>query len=171
MRKTRTRSHRNKNTRKICSSQPTSMTKIGGMNNQTIEEKRDLCILESPLISSDPNTDPSYRHIGLIHFTDSAGINLVRGFFTDVANIFGKKGFDNTIYDGLRKSTLEQIQKMLKPNQKVCSCRMEFDMAPTNTMIFHHFYGTLYEKNGSSDKEITSVPPAPESTNVSNNGS
>ena len=154
MRKTRTHSRRNKNTKKI---HKNPIEKVGGMMN-TVDKQKELCILNSPFISADPNTDPSYQHIGLIHFTDSAGINIVRGIFTDVANIFGKKGFDNTIYDGLRKSTLEQIIKMLKSNQKVCSCRMEFDMAPTNTMIFHHFYGTLYEKIESSEIPPTENP-------------
>ena len=158
MRKTRTRSNKNAKTRRNQIQTAGSEKKIKTL---TIEKERDICILESTLISSDPNTDPSYRHVGLIHFTDAAGINIVRGVFTNVANVFGKKGFDNTIYDELRKTTLEKVQKLLKPGQKICSCRMDFDVTPTNGMIFHHFYGTLYEKGSSSS------PPSDDETSLS----
>lgn len=100
----------------------------------------------SKKISTEANTDPHYRMIGLVSYSDTEGLNALRTFGTDIANLFGRKGFDMSVFDSLRISTLEKIEKMLEPNQKICSCRMEFDQGATGTNIFHHFYGTLFEK-------------------------
>ena len=114
----------------------------GGMNTAT----KNLTIFSTTRISTDPNTDPNYKQIGLVHFSESAGINILRGFGTGVANMFGSKGFDNTIYDKLRNETIQKVNSMITQNQKICSCRMDFELGTNNTIIFHHFYGTLYEK-------------------------
>ena len=102
-------------------------------------------IYSTTKITTEPNTDSSYFPVGLVHFSDSEGINSVRGFATGVANIFGNKGFDNTIYDKLRNNTLSKVNSLIKQNQKICSCRMDFEIGGPQ-LIFHHFYGTLYEK-------------------------
>ncbi len=116
----------------------------GGTDNSDIK----LYIYRTSKISTDPNTDPNYRKVGIVHYTDSAGINLAREFGTGISNIFGMKGFDNTVYDKLRKETLEKVQGLLSDNQIICSSRMEFDVTPkATTLIIHHFYGTLYEKS------------------------
>jgi hypothetical protein len=113
----------------------------GARDNSDIK----LYIYRTSKISTDPNVDPNYRKVGIVHYSDSAGINIVRGFGTGISNIFGAKGFDNTVYDTLRKQTLEKVKGLLTDNQIICSCRMEFDIG-TPSMIIHHFYGTLYEK-------------------------
>lgn len=118
----------------------------GGATTDTTDTIKKLCIYNTSRISTDPNVDPNYKKIGIVHYSDSAGINIVRGFGTGIANVFGSKGFDNKIYDTLRKSTLDKIKGLLTDTQIICSCRMEFDTA-SPSMIFHHFYGTLYEKN------------------------
>jgi hypothetical protein len=100
----------------------------------------------SKKISTEANTDPHYRMIGMVSFSDTEGINALRTIGTDIANFFGRKGFDMSVFDSLRISTLEKIEKLLEPNQKICSCRMEFDQGATGTNIFHHFYGTLFQK-------------------------
>lgn len=100
----------------------------------------------SKKISTEANTDSHYRMVGLVSYSDTEGLNALRTFGTDIANLFGRKGFDMSVFDSLRISTLEKIEKMLEPNQKICSCRMEFDQGATGTNIFHHFYGTLFEK-------------------------
>jgi hypothetical protein len=100
----------------------------------------------SKKISTEANTDPHYRMIGMVSFSDTEGINALRTIGTDIANFFGRKGFDMSVFDSLRISTLEKIEKLLEPNQKICSCRMEFDQGATGANIFHHFYGTLFQK-------------------------
>ncbi len=100
----------------------------------------------SKKISTEANTDPHYRMIGMVSFSDTAGINALRTIGTDIANFFGRKGFDMSVFDSLRISTLEKIEKLLEPNQKICSCRMEYDQGATGANIFHHFYGTLFQR-------------------------
>lgn len=95
-------------------------------------------------ISTEANTDPAYMAAGIVHLTDTAGINALRSIGTEWANMFGAKGFDVSVYDTLRNDTLQKVMDILLPHQKICSCRMEFEMGVSN--IFHHFYGTLYEK-------------------------
>ena len=50
-------------------------------------------------ISTQYNTDPNFVEKGIIHVTDSDAIGSLRAMGTDFANIFGAKGFDNSIID------------------------------------------------------------------------
>ena len=96
-------------------------------------------------ISTQPNTDNSYKEIGIIHITDSQGINYFRNVGTDIANLFGRKGFDNTLVDRLRNDALNQLKIKITANQKICSLRMEIQESQSLFMI--HLYGTLLEKS------------------------
>jgi hypothetical protein len=96
-------------------------------------------------ITTQPNTDDSYKEIGIIHLTESDAINIIRGFATGVSNIFGAKGFDNSLIDSLRNSTLNRLSGMIEPDQKVCNLRMEIDSSNPK-LVFHHVYGTLFKK-------------------------
>lgn len=107
--------------------------------------EREKCVFDSTKLSTQLNSDPSYVESGLIHVSESRAINIVRGVFTDVTNLFGAKGFDNKIYDLLRKETLEKLTKLLSEDEKVCNLRLEFDN-PTPALLFHHAYGTLLKK-------------------------
>ena len=95
-------------------------------------------------ISTQPNTDSSYKEVGILHVTDSTAVNIIRGIATNVSNLFGDKGFDNPLIDDLRNSTLEKVKQMIKEDQKVCNLRMEIEAHPK--LIFHHVYGTLLSK-------------------------
>jgi len=95
-------------------------------------------------ISMEMNKDPAYVERGIIHTTTVGAINAVRGFATGIANIFGSKGFDNTIYDQKREEVLKDLQKSLGDNQKICNLRIEIDSGPE--IFFIHTYGSLYEK-------------------------
>lgn len=107
-----------------------------------------LFVFNTTSISTEPNNDPSYKQIGIIHFTDSGSINALREFATGIANVFGKKGFDNTIYDKIRNTALTTLLSKIQPNQKACNIRMEFENNMQDT-IFIHIYGTLYQKQSS----------------------
>ena len=72
-------------------------------------------------ISTQPNTDSSYKEVGILHVTDSTAVNIIRGIATNVSNLFGDKGFDNPLIDDLRNSTLEKVKQMIKEDQKVCN--------------------------------------------------
>jgi hypothetical protein len=95
-------------------------------------------------LSMEPNKDPSYTEKGIIHTTTVGAINIVRGIASGFANMFGSKGFDNTIYDQKREEALSNLQKSLKQNQKICNLKIEIDSGPE--VFFIHTYGSLYEK-------------------------
>jgi hypothetical protein len=95
-------------------------------------------------ISMEPNKDPSYTEKGIIHTTTVGAINIVRGIASDIANIIGNSGFDNTIYDQKREEALSNLQKSLKQNQKICNLKIEIDSGAE--VFFIHTYGSLYEK-------------------------
>jgi hypothetical protein len=95
-------------------------------------------------ISMEPNKDPAYTEKGIIHTTTVGAINIVRGIASGFANMFGSKGFDNSIYDQKREEALSNLQKTLKQNQKICNLKIEIDSGPE--VFFIHTYGSLYEK-------------------------
>jgi len=90
----------------------------------------------------------TYQSLGIIHLTESTAINIARGLFTSVANVFGKAGFDNTIFDKLRNSALKKIKEIVKQKNsdlRVYNLRMDFETNAEGT-IFLHAYGDLCEK-------------------------
>lgn len=89
-----------------------------------------------------------YTQVGVIHLTDSAGVNVIRGTFTGVANFVGYKGFDNSIYDYLRNNALKALADKLTPEQKVFNLRMDFETSANSTTIMVHLYGDLCEPSG-----------------------
>ena len=86
----------------------------------------------------------NYKQIGIIHLTESTAVNVIREFGTGIANIFGSKGFDNTIFDSLRNETLKSLLSKLTYNQRVYNTKMDFETNPQGT-IFLHVYGDLCE--------------------------
>jgi len=115
---------------------------------------------ETKDISTQPNIDPDYEEVGIIHITDTLGVNAVREGATIFANIFGQKGFDNSRYDVARNEVLKlMVAEMKKQNiDRVCNVRM--DAAPGteyNSMIIANIYGTaLRKKSGSSSSDFGS---------------
>ena len=106
-----------------------------------------IYFFESPNISTQQNQDINYKEIGVIHITESAAINALKGFATGVANIFGKKGFDNSVYDKARNSALSKIMKEINTQtQKICNLRMDVENNPASSLFFIHLYGTLLER-------------------------
>ena len=104
-------------------------------------------IYSSHNITSQQNQDPNYKEIGIVHITESAAINALKGFATGVANIFGAKGFDNSVYDKARNTALNKIMKQIDTKkQKICNLRMDVENNPQSSLFFIHLYGTLLEK-------------------------
>ena len=102
-------------------------------------------ILYTPKMSTQQNTDPTYVEVGIVHYTDTQGINAVRQLGTSIANIFGGKGFDTSVYDDLRTESLTKVSGMLDSDCKISNLRMEFNHAHPE-LIVHHVYGTLLKK-------------------------
>ena len=101
-------------------------------------------IFPSKNISTQQNYDSNYEEVGVVHVTDSTAINAIRGAVTGIANFFGSKGFDNSVYDIARNSALKKLTSQITANQKISNLRMEasFDQ----TLVFIHLYGTLLQK-------------------------
>lgn len=102
-------------------------------------------VFSSTQISTQPNIDPSYKEIGIIHFTDSGSVNALRELATGIVNIFGQKGFDNIIYDNLRNKALAEFSKKIGQNQKVSNMHIDIENTAMDT-IFIHIYGTLLQR-------------------------
>ena len=102
----------------------------------------------SDKISLQPNIDPNFKEIGIIHLTTSSAVNFIRNDVTNFVNAFGFRGFDNTIFDTARNDALSNLNSVLQPNQKVSNLRMEIDTR--ENLFFVHIYGNLLEKIQSS---------------------
>lgn len=97
-------------------------------------------------ISTQPNTDTNYKEIGVIHITESGAVNALKDFATGIVNLFGSKGFDNSVYDKARNLALKKIMKHMDINQKISNLRMDVENNHNSTLFFIHLYGTLLEK-------------------------
>jgi hypothetical protein len=111
-----------------------------------------LNLYKSKNISTQQNTDPSFTEVGIVHLSDSTGISIVRDFATGVANMVGRKGFDNGPIQQLRNKTLKQLSEIISEHAtqsgkecKLCGLRMEIDQNQPG-LIYHHAHGTLLEK-------------------------
>ena len=95
-------------------------------------------------ISTEPNKSKAYVRQGILHFTDSMGINALRDTLTSISNFFGSKGLENAVYDRLRNLALIKVGILLEENQRCYNTRLEFERE--DETIFIHVYGTLYVK-------------------------
>ena len=118
-------------------SKPLSHIQKGGGN---------INIFDTTNISTQPNEDKNYKEIGVVHITESEGINFIKNIGTGVANLFGRKGFDNSSYDKAREKALFKILKMITIDQKICNLRMDIDVSSKSNLVFVHLYGTLLQK-------------------------
>jgi len=101
-------------------------------------------------ISTEPNIDPAYQEIGIVHVTDTAGINAISNTITGIANIFGSKGADNPIFDKTRNDLLQKLQQQIKmaetPGMEVKICNLRMDINIHTQLIVMTAYGTLLSK-------------------------
>jgi hypothetical protein len=106
-------------------------------------KKNRYVIFSSPKLSTQPCNNPNYRRIGIVHLSDSIGINFLRNNATELFNAFGSKGFDNSIYDQLRDTCFRKLAESINENQQICNIRVDIDRDAS--LIYMHVYGTLFE--------------------------
>ena len=106
-------------------------------------------------VSTQQNSDPTFTEYGIIHLCDSVAINALRETMTNIANFFGRSGFDSTLYDLARNNCLTRIINILniKDNElkaegkdmdlKVCNIRFEM-LSIDPSLITINAYGTLF---------------------------
>jgi hypothetical protein len=101
-------------------------------------------------LSTQENKDNTYNEIGIIHTCESVAINIIRSTATGFLNMFGSKGFDNTIFDKARNDCLISIQERLNIDKlnvyKVCNIRFEA-ITVDPSLITMNAYGTLLIKS------------------------
>ena len=122
--------------------------------NETTDTNPTIFSTEKISLQSIPK---DYKSVGILHITESSGINALRSMGTEFFNILGSKGFDNGVYDYLRGITFDNVIRTLKDGQKVFNTRLDFEMNPQGSTIFLHLYGDLCE-------------PIPKKNNDNNNG-
>jgi hypothetical protein len=80
--------------------------------------------------------------VGLIHITESVGINLIRNMGTNVANLFGNEGYETVLYNNVKEKAFNKLKKIVnKDNYNVSNLKM--DIETTDKTIFCHLMGTL----------------------------
>ena len=144
--------------------------KTNQINSEVVNASKDE-IFKSDKLSTQPCNDPNYKEIGIIHMSDSIAVNLLRDATSDLFNVFGAKGFDNSIYDQLRNTCFKKLQDSITANQKICNVRV--DIERDKSLIYMHVYGTLMEnKNMTASVESPVVEESLEkTTSVENNES
>ena len=50
-----------------------------------------------------------YKTIGIVHATTAQPINLMRDWGNDIANAFGQKGFDDTLFAKARTDAVSEL--------------------------------------------------------------
>jgi hypothetical protein len=107
-------------------------------------------IFDDNRLSTQENKDNTYNEIGIIHTCESVAINIIRSTATGFLNMFGSKGFDNTIFDKARNDCLISIQERLNIDKlnvyKVCNIRFEA-ITVDPSLITMNAYGTLLIKS------------------------
>lgn len=124
----------------------------GGLDKNAISSEE---IFTSSKLSTQPCNNPQYKRIGIVHMSDSIGINFLRNNATELFNAFGAKGFDNSIYDKLRNTCFRKLANSINENQQICNIRV--DIERDASLIYMHVYGTLFERVA-SERNIRQIP-------------
>ena len=103
-------------------------------------------IFRTKQLSCASNQDRNYSEVGIVHITDSAALSWLRDNLTDFANIFGKKGFDNRVYNKAKEKAIKKMLTKLISDQKVCDLRMDVEQRDQTVIV--NLLGSLYEKHG-----------------------
>lgn len=103
-------------------------------------------ILLTPSLSMASNFDPNYIEKGIVFYTQSKGINVVRDVGTKISNFFGKSGFEGNPYENCKLECLQGLLEKIpnSNNQKLCNVKIDIETNNKQT-IFAHGYGQLYE--------------------------
>ena len=122
---------------------------IKGGGDKTLEPEK--CIFESLNITTQPNEDINYKEVGIIHVSDTAGVNFLRSFGSSITTSFGGKGFEAKVFDSARNSALKKLNGLINiNNEKVCNLRMDVNTGLNSNLFVVHLYGTLLRKGEKS---------------------
>ena len=120
-------------------------------SNQTNKSEINIYTSDNISLQSIPS---NYKAIGILHITESSAINIIRDIGTGFVNMFGSKGFDNSVYDALRKNTFDKVNSILTGDQKVFNLKFDVETNTQGTTIFIHLYGDLCEQKKDDENNI-----------------
>jgi len=130
-------------------------------------------------VSTQQNSDPTFTEYGIIHLCDSVAINALRETMTNIANFFGRSGFDSTLYDLARNNCLTRIVNILNVKDKELKeegkdmelkvCNIRFEMLSIDpSLITINAYGTLLGKFNNQPMKQKEEEPQQESSGEEN---
>lgn len=86
-----------------------------------------------------------YKTIGIVHATTAQPINFLRDFGNDLANAFGAKGFDGSLFARTRNDAVSEILKQASNKQKIQNVNFDFELKG-DQLIIMTAWGTLLQE-------------------------
>lgn len=131
-------------------------------NNKGGNATDTVFILENLRLSTQENKDLSYTEKGIIHTSESVAINIVRGTVTDLFNVVGLSGFNNTLFDTARDNCLKNMSLKLDTTYsgrdvKISNIRFEA-ITIDPTLITMNAYGTVLERKAVAQVTAQTLP-------------
>lgn len=131
-------------------SNSSNSSSVRSKNNKGGNATDTVFILENLRLSTQENKDLSYTEKGIIHTSESVAINIVRGTVTDLFNVVGLSGFNNTLFDTARDNCLKNMSLKLDttyPGRDVKISNIRFEAITIDpTLITMNAYGTVLER-------------------------
>lgn len=85
-----------------------------------------------------------YKTIGLVHATTAQPINLMRDWGNDIANAFGNRGFDDTLFAKARSDAVSELLSQVSNKQKIKDPHFDVELKGDQLIIINA-WATLLE--------------------------
>jgi len=85
-----------------------------------------------------------YKTIGIVHATTAQPINLIRDWGNDIANAFGKRGFDDTLFAKARTDAVAELLSQVNDKQKIKDPHFDVELKGDQLIIINA-WATLLE--------------------------
>ena len=143
-------------------SNSSNSSSVRSKNNKGGNATDTVFILENLRLSTQENKDLSYTEKGIIHTSESVAINIVRGTVTDLFNVVGLSGFNNTLFDTARDNCLKNMSLKLDttyPGRDVKIFNIRFEAITIDpTLITMNAYGTVLERRAVAQVAAQAFP-------------
>ena len=83
-------------------------------------------VIYSINVSASSNTDPSYKKIGIFHWSAVVPLSGSQGLITESFNDMGFSGFDTELYNECRDKIFDKIRNVLEENQKITDFKFDY---------------------------------------------
>ena len=93
-------------------------------------------------LTIDPKKD--YKIIGIVHATTAQPINLMRDWGNDIANAFGRRGFDDSLFARVRSDAVSELLLQVSNKQKIKDVHFDLQLKGDQLIIINA-WATLME--------------------------